>query len=255
MLSRPAYYFDSCKIKVLEVNHMHWKTFEPSISFKACDNRGSSLFDTLTTLSMTLVTYSEHPEDSEDLDEIDIRQCRRAMKSGTLKLFIQGLQNLRDLRILMPYESEEYCGAVNLSDVVPINQTKLRKLSLEHFETSERDILRLLISNCNLRNLSLRDMYLVPQGSWVRVFNAVREAIRIESATFGGYMCDSVCEDDHVFLYDTGIEDGWNFDKGNPALSAALEKYLIHGEACPLHHNDKMAVKEGLLDPIVSVSD
>ncbi|KAH3968186.1 hypothetical protein HBH98_071020 [Parastagonospora nodorum] len=101
---------DTCPMKVLEVNHMHWKYFEPSISFVGCGNRASSLNDTLTTLSMTLTTYSEDPEEAE------MSLCRKAMKSGALKSFIQGLRNLKDLTILMPYKSDQYCGAVHLSE-------------------------------------------------------------------------------------------------------------------------------------------
>jgi hypothetical protein len=243
---------DTCAIKVLEVNHMHWKSFEPSISFAGCGNRASSLNDTLTTPSMTLTTYSE------DLEEAEMSLCRKVMKSGVLKSFVQGLRNLKDLTILMPYKLDQYCGAVHLSDIIPINKTKPHKLSLEHFELSERDIINPLISNHKLKTLSLRDMYLVPQGLGVRVFGAISGANSIESATFRAFMCDSVCEDpyafpNHMYYPDAGMEDGWDL-RDDQVLSAALEKYLIQGGACPLHHNDKVSVRKGLVDPIAPVS-
>lgn len=70
-------------------------------------------------------------------------------------------------------------------------------------------------------------------------------------------MCDSVYEEPDAFpdgLYELGIEDGWDFVRHNPALGATLEKYLIQGGACPLHHNGKTAVIKGLTDPTASIS-
>lgn len=149
-------------LKKLEVNHAPWQAFQPSTFFKGRANGANRLRYTLTTLSMTLTNFARQ-------DMVPGGLCRQAMKMGTFRAFIDGLQTLKDLTILMPCEFEEaYLGAVNLSHVVPANKTGLRKLSLENFEMSESYMINLL--GCNrktLRTLSLHDMYLVPQGSWV----------------------------------------------------------------------------------------
>jgi hypothetical protein len=170
-------------------------------------------------------------------------------RSQTVSRRTKGSPNLS---IAFPHDADDYYSqAVDLADVMLHNKGNLVSLDLQHFETSERFITDLLQRNVkSLKILGLHNMYLSPQGSWVKILSTFwRDNHCLRSVKFGGELCDSVYVDtmdspNGAFEY--GIEDGWDFNNDNKDFSKALEKYVISGGPYPLRHNDKRAVKEGL---------
>jgi hypothetical protein len=184
----------------------------------------------------------------------DIDLCQKAMNHGLLKQFITKLPKLVDLSLVFPCVNEECHRATKLSDVLPSTILNLQKLRLEYFETSETFFTHILRANAPiLQVLDLADIYLNPQGSWIRIFKFFRRhQEQLSSAKISGEFGDSITPFSGPPLYHHPIliyslDDVWMFHS-LPTVARSLERYLIHGGPCPLLHSDKQGVMLGLID-------
>ncbi|KAF2124629.1 hypothetical protein P153DRAFT_360833 [Dothidotthia symphoricarpi CBS 119687] len=234
------------QLKELVVDHLSWKTFQSEfrVSMLARHCPG------LVSLKLAVAVEAGY---GTKIEVNNSGQCRSIMKNGQLAGFIAGLSKLQVLEIRFPYYARTYVAAVELSDIIPADQTGLRRLVLERFETSEAHISKLLRSNRKtLKDLSLQDIYLNPRGSWTRIFKMIRNRLSLTSAQFDGVLCDSVRPNVPLdrFNHRAGVEDGWDFmwysDEGeDERLGYALSDYLVKGPVCPLTYDMKIAVQKG----------
>lgn len=210
----------------------------------------------LTKLHLTIAVQEE--TDSFDGSRECFNLCRSTMKKDVLKQFLAALESFKDLKIAFSSSLTAYESAVDLADVMPHRNSELVSLDLHQFETTERFIIDILHNNRRtLKTLALRNIYLNPKGSWVTILGTLRRRMHLKSVRMRGQLCDAVYEDavdSPNGSFDWGTEDGWDFDEDTKGLGAAVEKYMIEGGPCPLHHNDKVAVREGMVDPIAELA-
>jgi hypothetical protein len=199
---------------------------------------------------LTLRNPYDITNDETVVDEL--KACRAVMKQGGLKTFLDDLKNLQRLSIHFMYKYEEYFPPVDLSDVLTATRVGLSELSLRRFETSEQHLRDLLFANrTTLKRLCFEDLYLNPQGSWIRIVQCMHDDLELSSAVFKRDLCDSIrpAGDYNDTDYASRTEDGWHLDEGSND-SIALEKYVVSGGICPLVHNDKFGVRIGSISSI-----
>lgn len=246
----------STSIEELEVNLLLWRSFEEGCFLNGGHVRLTTATSSrLTKLHLTIAVQGETNSVNEYWDNFTL--CRSTMRQGVLKEFLAALKNVRDLKIAFPCTLYGYESAVDLADVMPHHRSGLVSLDLHHFETMELFIIDFLRNNRRtLKILALRHIYLNPRGSWVTILGTVRRRLYLKSARMSGQLCDPVypdTSDSPSASFDLGKEDGWDFDQDTKGLSAAVGKYMVEGGPCPLHHNDKVAVQEGMMDPVAEL--
>jgi hypothetical protein len=235
LLARDAFFkalrFFWQEIKELEINQLPWQFFLSGSPLET-----SLLLSTTFNLKrLVIALYNSSARVSNYMD-----LCAE-LKRHLLQRFLGTLRNLVELSISIPIprgNNGRYDEAVDLSDVLPSNITKLQWLRLEHFETCKDFFESTLRNNAaTLKVLDLRDMYLNPSGSWVDIFTTYRNhQQKLQWARLSGEFCDSVNLDLYLLSRRTpvlGTEDGWNFDQAT-TIARALENYLVSGGTCPL---------------------
>lgn len=197
------------KIRTLTINHLSWKSFgAPGIFYPGGPSRAAVMCQNLSSLGLTIAVELAGKDEEDTLE-----QCRSIMKQGVLRTFIAALVCLKHVRIAIPNDNGDcYAGAVDLVDAISCTRSGLHSLSLQHFETSEEHIIVLLQNNANtFKNLSLKNMFLSPQESWVKIFGILRRSCQLESMKLEGELCDTVymdVADSPNGTFDLGTEDG-----------------------------------------------
>jgi hypothetical protein len=236
------------KIKELEINHLPWQLLQRSSFLRPLLKAHTDSW-ALTRLCLTVPFHMSCYWNYEDID-----LCQKTMSHGLLRQFITNLPKPVDLSMVFPCVNEECHRATKLSDVLPSTILNLQKLRLEYFETSETFFTHILHANApTIQVLDLADMYLDPQGSWIRIFKFLRRnQEQLSSAKISGEFGDSITffsdpplYHDPVLIY--SLDDVWMFHT-LPIVARRLERYLIHGGPCPLLHSDKQGVMLGLID-------
>jgi hypothetical protein len=235
-----ALWFFGYGINEIEITKLPWQFFHPG------SNLGYTLFFYSTSCLKRLVIalYNSSVRVSQYMN-----LCTR-MRSGQLRNFLGSLSNLVDLSLSIPISRDangRYDESVDLSQVLPPDISKLKKLRLEYFETSESFFTQTLLNNApSLQRLVLGDMYLNPYGSWAHIFTTFQHhQQKLQSARLSGEFCDSVNLNLYLLPRGTpviGTEDGWDFNQAT-TIARALEKYLVSGGACPLRDEDKRGVR------------
>ena len=87
----------------------------------------------------------------------------------------------------------------SIRDLIPLREewTGLRGLSLTNVDTPEDDIVKLLQTHSStLENLHMDTVCLVPEGSWIQVFELVQPRLHLRSASMGGDYLDGSCTEE-----------------------------------------------------------
>ncbi|KAF1845064.1 uncharacterized protein K460DRAFT_102581 [Cucurbitaria berberidis CBS 394.84] len=212
----------------LEIDAIDYTFFMPRIypvSFEAKLGR-------LTSLTLALSYWRGGPIARGDgYEECD--ECWAVLKRGFFKQFLRSMKALRSLSLSLHQRRQigRFHAAASIREMIPLDEdwTELCELSLTNIDVAEEDIIRLLQNHSStLKALHLKDICLVPDGSWIHVLEAVRPVLKLTSAIFSGEYLFGCCEEKPGALI-------WWL---NGDLGSALSEYLISGGECPLREDN-----------------
>ncbi|KAF2626208.1 hypothetical protein BU25DRAFT_412043 [Macroventuria anomochaeta] len=114
----------------------------------------------------------------------------------------------------------------------PVTWTKLRKLSLCHFDSTPKALLSLITRHSStLRDLRLNAIWLDGEGSvlsaeysWREIFRSIRATTSLEKVALSG-----------VFRNNSHEDDVWDFN--NEGLAKVVASWITNGAECPLTDN------------------
>ncbi|ORX94219.1 hypothetical protein BCR34DRAFT_580133 [Clohesyomyces aquaticus] len=219
------------KLTKLRIDCLDRRTFLPAVyPF----GTGTTL-PNLRSLKLCLATwYTNFPRSDSD-NVLEMRGSPAPYPHGLLKSFLQSLPALKSLSLQLHKRTRHYLhgyitlndGSSDLGDIFPLGNPwpSLSKLSLDRFDTSEEDLIRLLDSHKGtLETLRMQNMCLKATGSWSRVFEHINKNPTLSRVSLLGnfYIAPAETGKDHI---------KWNLDE---RLGRALEHYMNAGGDNPL---------------------
>ena len=201
----------------LEIDAIDYTFFTPEIYPEGFEAK----LGKLTSLTLSLSYWRGGPFEPEGgLEEKE--QLKEMLRGGIFQRFLRSLHALRSLSLSLHTRTAiDPSAAASICDILPLEDwAGLRELSLSNIDTTGDDFILLMRNHAStLKKLHLKDVRLVPNGSWTQVLKAVQPVLKLNSATYEGNCLYGVHEEKYGDLL------WWHDDD----LSLALAKYLTNG--------------------------
>ena len=116
--------------------------------------------------------------------------------------------------------------------------TNLRRVHFENICATQADFAIFFSHHAStLRHLSLKDIELLPQGSWIPTLENMQKTLSLDTAKIRGSL---YCVDPPQYWTQIAFCHRNGFDHQGERNFAALSRYLVYGGTCPLLDEENM---------------
>ena len=145
--------------------------------------------------------------------------------------FIKAAPMLESLSVSFKTKRKEY--KTELKDIVSDHHWKnLGRVGFENIRATQADFANFCSQHAStLRHLSLKDIELLPQGSWILTLENMQQTLSLDTAKIRGFLC---CDDPPQLWCQIAIRYRNGFDHQGERNFAAISRYLVYGGTCPL---------------------